>query len=493
MSETAAPCRTAPPTAEHAIDGRRARATPGAEREGEARRRPSALYRPPAPPPVSPTMALWRAISTLERDLITLLPGDSYHGPLDGPLGYSRRSIFLLNDPETVQRVLGPDRPKFPKNELMVGALAPVVGDGLFISEGMSWERQRRMIDPAFAHMRVSRAFHHMAEATDDALVRLDRAAATGTRLSLEAELSGLTADIVFRTIFSQRLDEGIAAEVFERFARFQRSVANVRITHLLLAPAFAEVRQPRAAMENAEEIRRLVGAMLDARLAGAEGDDLCADILAARDPETGEGFTRTEMLDQLAVFFMAGHETTASALTWAMFILSQQPEVVARIRAEIAEVAGDGPLDTAAVKRLTLCRAAFREALRLYPPVTFLARVALEPCRIGAMDVPRGGMVLVSPWTMHRHEALWRDADRFDPDRFLGGESEIRPGSYIPFGAGPRLCIGTAFAMQEAVLIMASLVRRYDLAVERPEKVRPVARLTTRPARDITFVPVRR
>ncbi|MEM6973058.1 MAG: cytochrome P450 [Pseudomonadota bacterium] len=452
----------------------------------------AALYRPPAPWPVSPTRALWRAISTFERDLITLLPGEAYRGPLDTKLGVSRRSIFLINDPATVQRIMGPDRALFPKNDLMVGALSPLVGDGLFVSDGTVWERQRRMIDPAFAHMRVNRAFQHMAAAMDDGIARLDSAAEAGMPLSLEEEMSGLTADMIFRTIFSERLDGSAASRVFDAFARFQMAVANVELRHLLLSPAWTEVRQPRPARAAAAEIRETVGAMLDARRAAADrgerGDDIAGDVIAARDPEDGLGFTRDEMLDQLGVFFLAGHETTASALTWALFILSQQPETVARMRAEIQAGAGDGPLSASVVKRLTFTRAVFREALRLYPPVTFLARVAMQNARIGDLEMPRGAMVLISPWTIQRHEALWPDADRFDPDRFTPGREDTVPsGAYLPFGGGPRLCIGTAFAMLEASLILAAIVRRYDLEVERPERVRPVARLTTRPASDIT------
>ncbi|MEL6196976.1 MAG: cytochrome P450 [Pseudomonadota bacterium] len=446
-----------------------------------------ALYRPPAPYPVSPHRALWRAIVNFRRDLITLLPGEAYR-ELDFKLGVSRRSIFLLNDPETVRRAMNEDRPLYPKNDLMVGALVPVVGDGLFISEGQSWERHRRMIDPAFAHMRINRAFGHMAAAVSDAEPRLDAAAAEGRVLSLEEEMSGLTADIVFRTIFSQRLDGGTAARVFEAFARYQNAVANVSLRHLLLSPAWTEVRQPAAALAAAAEIRTLVGGMIERRRAMTEmPDDIATDIVRARDPESGEGFTEVEMLDQISTFFMAGHETTASVLTWALFILSQQPATVAAMRQEIAEAAGDGPIPASAVKRLTLTRNVFREALRLYPPVTFLARVAAADTEIGGLEIPKGAMVLICPWTMHRHEALWTAPDRFDPDRFTPArEAEILPGSYIPFGQGPRLCVGIAFAMMEAVLILAAWVRRYDIETLAPERVRPVARLTTRPARDI-------
>ncbi|MEL6336270.1 MAG: cytochrome P450 [Pseudomonadota bacterium] len=456
---------------------------------GEAAPSPGpALYRPPAPFPVSPTRALWRAIVSLRRDLITLLPGEAYE-KFDFKLGVSRRQIFLLNDPETVRRAMGEDRALFPKNDLMVGALAPVVGDGLFVAEE-NWARYRRMIDPAFAQLRITSAYRHMAAAVQDAEPRLDRAAAAGQPLSLEAEMSALTADIVFRTIFSERLEGGTAARVFEAFARYQNAVANVSLRHLLLSPAWPQVRQPRAAVVAAAEIRDLVGAMIAARRALPDAerpDDIATDIVRARDPETGAGFTPEEMLDQISTFFMAGHETTASVLTWALFILSQQPQTVAAMRAEIAAAVGEGPIDASAVKRLGLTRNVFREAMRLYPPVTFLARVAAADTRLGDLAIPRGAMVLISPWTIHRHRRLWRDADRFDPQRFdPAREGEIVPGSYLPFGGGPRLCIGTAFATMEAVLILAAWIRRYEIETLEADRVEPVARLTTRPAEDI-------
>ncbi|MEO0428469.1 MAG: cytochrome P450 [Pseudomonadota bacterium] len=459
--------------------------------DARADRGPDALYRPPAPFPASPLGALFRAISSMERDLITLLPGAAYREPIFWP-GYSRRGIYVVNEPALVAEVLGDARAFYPKNELMVGALAPLVGDGIFISEGAVWERQRRMIDPAFAHMRINQAFQHMAAAMADAEARFDRAADAGDILHLEAELSHLTADIMFRTIFSKTFTGELSLRVFEAFARFQKACANVSLRHLLLTPSGAEIRQPRAAQTAAAEIRSLVDQMLETRLAlepKDQPDDIARDIIAARDPETGAGFTRDEMLDQLAVFFLAGHETTASSLTWSLFILAEVPEIAARVRAEVAETCGDGSLTAATVKRLAFTRNVFRETLRLYPAVTFLAREAREARRLGPVNLPKGAMLLVSPWVIQRHEALWPNADRFDPDRFAPGREDAMPqGAYLPFGQGARLCVGVAFAMMEAGLIIAAMLRRYRIEALEADRVRPVARLTTRPAREIAI-----
>ena len=199
---------------------------------------------------------------------------------------------------------------------------------------------------------------------------------------------------------------------------------------------------------------------------------------------ETG---TREEVIDQLGVFFLAGHETTASVLTWCFYILSQQPEAAARLRAEVRAVAGDGPIDIEQSKRLTFTRNVFREALRLYPPLTFIPRVAAEATQIGPYAVKRGAMIMIAPWTIHRHRAYWKNPHAFDPDRFSPErEGELTPGTYLPFGMGPRVCVGAAFATTESTLILARLMRRFDFTVASPNSVRPVARLTTRPAEQI-------
>jgi len=431
--------------------------------------------------------ALLGAALRFERDLLSLLPAEAYRAEV-APLGYSRRSILIVNDPAELGPILANSSGLYPKNDLMVGALEDLVGHSLFVSDGAAWVRQRRMIEPAFSHMRIDASFGAMAAAVDACEARLDAAAAAGTPVSLDAVMGQLTADIICRTIFSRSLDDSIAREVFDSFATFERSVANVELGRLLLGRPFAKVPQPKAVLDSCSRIRSHLGRMLDERIgAGAGEDDIAGAVLAARDPETGKPFGREELIDQLGVFFLAGHETTASVLTWAFFIISQQPLTLARLRDEIEGVAGDGPIGLDQTKRLAFVRAVFREVLRLYPPITFIPRVAAGAVTIAGRRVKRGAMIMVSPWTIHRNGAHWRDADRFDADRFVAqADGGARPGSYIPFGLGPRVCVGAAFAMIESALILARLSRRYDIEPIDPGAVRPVARLTTRPAREI-------
>ncbi len=446
------------------------------------------LYRPPAPVPLSPLRSLLRVMGEGDGNLLSLVPKAAYRERIT-PLGYSRRSIVLINDPSCIRDVMTDPLEIFPKNDLFVGALEPLVGDSIFVSSGDTWRRQRAMIDPAFSHMRINQAFPAMAQAVEEYQQLLDQHAQSGQLLSLDVAMSQLTADVICRTIFSQSLESNRAKDVFQAFTEFERTVASVEIRRLIFGKAFDKVDQPAHVLAACQRIRGHIGQMLAPRLAeGAEPvDDIVGAVIKARDFDTGKGFSRQELIDQIGVFFLAGHETTASVLTWTFFILSQQPDTVARMRAEIDGVVGEGPVRFEHVKKLALVRSVFREVLRLYPPITFIPRVASETTNIAGRRIKRGAMVMISPWTTHRNALLWDDPDRFVPDRFIGGtEQAEKDNTFLAFGLGPRVCIGAAFATIESGLILASLVRRYDFIPQAPEKVRPVARLTTRPAEQI-------
>ncbi len=450
----------------------------------------STLYRPPAPSPISPVRSLLRMMWRRERSLLSLVPIDAYR-EMTMEVGKTRRGIFLINEPTLAAHVLSDPQGIFPKSDLMVDALEDLVGDAMFVSSGALWRKQRRMIEPSFSHMRINRAFGQMKDAVDTHEAWMDELCEKGESYSLDQAMGHLTADVITRTIFSTPLATSAAHDVFEAFTIFERTVASVNIKALLLDKAWSRTKQPAVVVDACRRIRQHIGDMLDPRLApGAPvHDDMVASTMAARDSDTGEGFTRDELVDELGVFFLAGHETSASTLTWVFYLLAMQPQMVARIRAEVDEVCGDGPVEIEHAKRFATVRDMFRETLRLYAPITFLPRVALEDVTVGPHRVKRGGMLMVAPWLIHRHEKLWKNPDRFDPDRWSSERShELTPGAYIPFGVGPRICVGAAFATLEAALIIARLVRRYDFEVVGDEPVVPVARLTTRPLKEITL-----
>jgi cytochrome P450 len=284
-------------------------------------------------------------------------------------------------------------------------------------------------------------------------------------------------------------LHVGAARDVFEAFTVFERQVASVNVKALILDKPWSRTKQPPEVLEACRRIRAHIGTMLDPRLApdATPIDDIAGAAIAAVDPDTGKRFSREELVDELGVFFLAGHETSASVLTWVFFLLSQRPEIVARIRAEVDASCGDGPVTIDHAKRVPMIKQVFKETMRLYPPITFLPRVATRDTVLGTRKVKRGTMLMVAPWTIHRHQKLWTDPEFFDPDRFSAErEHEITPGAFLPFGVGPRVCVGAAFATLEAALIIARLTRRYDFTALDAAAVRPVARLTTRPRHEI-------
>jgi cytochrome P450 len=449
------------------------------------------MYCPPRPTPLAAVVSLLRSAARGGGDLMSLLPAKAYRVRA-GWLGYSRRGILIVNDPELLREVLTDPSGIYPKNDLMAGALEPLVGNSIFVSHGDVWRRQRRMIDPAFSHMRLGKAFVSMSAALDEYEQRLDAHCGSGEPFSLDLAMSHLTADIICRTVFSTSLRSQTAVDVFESFTVFERTCAQVELKRLIFDKPFAAIPQHPEVLAACERIRHHLGELVDSHLGASPGDgaaawdDIAAEVIAARDIESGAAFTRKELLDQLGVMFLAGHETTASALIWTFMILGLQPQAMARVRAEV-DAAGEGPLSLEQVRRMAFVRNVFKETLRLYPPIPFIPRVAAEDSMIGGHRVKRGTMLMIAPWTIHRHRDLWKHPHAFDPDRFSAErEHELIPGAYLPFGLGPRVCIGAGFAQLEASLILARLCRRYDFEVLEADRIRPVARLTTRPEQQL-------
>lgn len=442
-------------------------------------------FLPPRPRALPAVAALARTIAQGEGDLLSLLPSYAYTSPVRF-IGYSRRQILIVNAPELVRDVMVERSDLFPKSDLMVGALEPLVGDSLFVSSGETWRRQRRMIDPAFSQLRIDKAFQSMSAAVDDYEARLDALARSGYAFSLDLAMSHLTADIICRTVFSTSLESDVARAVFEDFTTFERAVAHVEIKRLIFDKAWSDPPQREDVLSACRRIRGHIGDLLLRHLdpCGDALDDIATAVAGARDPDTGDVFSREELIDQLGVFFLAGHETTASALTWALFILSQDDRAAERL---CSEVDAAGALTLSAVKALQYTRNVFKEVLRLYPPITFMPRVAAEPCKVGRYSLRKGAMVMIAPWAIHRHSDYWPEPDRFDPDRFSKGrEQDIQQGTYLPFGLGQRVCIGAGFAGVEAALILSRLMRRFRFVVDEPGGVMPAARLTTRPREQI-------
>ncbi len=411
------------------------------------------------------------------------------YGMLMGEVRTPFTRLFMPNEPSLVRRVLVDDRAAFPKDRNYWSLLDPLTGESILNSDGAAWERQRRMIDPAFEQARLKLVFPIMADAAQGMLGRVAAAAAGDGRLIVDAETTHITADIILRALISLPMGDDEARKLYDDFHIYTRSLPAQTTLALSRVPRWLGWpllfgRGRRAARRIRHRLEAHVRPRYAAHRAGTPGpeQDILAGLLDAVDPADGSRFTLSEVVDHLAMLFLAGHETSAAALAWAVHLIATHPEAQERMVAEIAAEVGDGPIGFADIKRLRYVMAVFRETLRLYPPVGSLPRAAAAATEMRGKTIAPGCPVLVSPWLIQRHRRLWDRPDHFDPGRFLaGGEAEDKTNAYLPFGMGPRVCIGMAFALQEAVLLLALLVRRFRIAPEPGHRPYPVGRLTIR------------
>lgn len=431
-------------------------------------------YRPPAPVPK-------QMLSLFDGELLSMLPQASYEQNIL-TLRRGKRPIIIVNEPGVIKAVLGENAHLFPKSDVMIAALEPLIGEGILISNGELWHKQRAMLEPAFARMRVQAMFPHMAGSLQRFLEKLG---SVEGEIALEAEISALALEIICRSIFSYELSSAVVGEVYRAFSAYQRLVPQAGPLMLF---GYVKPNDAHAELRNASQaLRLLIAELVEARLSSKakseHGNDILRSIIDAGNAMDGKGFKTREIVDQVMVFFLAGHETSASALTWALFIISQQPHLTALIRREVDSVAPDRPLIYEDIGALSFTRTVFLETLRLYPPAAFLTRVASQKSILGEHVVEAGSLVVISPWLVHRHRSFWVAPDCFVPERFSQQrEQEIRSGSFIPFGLGPRACPGRAVSMIEGPYLIAEIVRHFNLDVLNPAAIMPVGRLTIRP-----------
>ncbi|KAA2317163.1 cytochrome P450 [Pseudooceanicola sediminis] len=435
---------------------------------------------PPKPPARDEAVSLWRYARLFRADILSAQPARLYRAWMAEFRTPFFRS-YLINQPDLVRRVLQ-DRPgDFPKSDRVGEGLRPLLGNAVFLSNGATWRRQRRIIDPAFEGGQLRARFPAMQAAAEACAARLD--SRVGEALEIEAETSHAAADVIFRALFSIPIEHSQARAVFDRFRQYQRSQPVLNLAALVPLPRWMPRYFPRAVRRAGHDIRALVRGLVEARLReirdGVAPDDLATRIMTTPDPDSGQTFEAEEMVDQVAIFFLAGHETSASALAWALYLLATHPDWQ---EAVAVEVAAAGPPEFAGLSRLGLTRDVFREALRLYPPVPMMVREASQSEVFRNRSLRRGAQVVLSPWHLHRHVRLWQDPDGFDPGRWQSeaGRHSQRA-AYIPFSAGPRVCPGAGFAMIEGVVLLAEILRRFHIEAVPGRVPEPVAHLTLR------------
>lgn len=387
-----------------------------------------------------------------------------------------RRSLFICNSPDTVKQVFIDDAENFErKSPQQRHALRPLIGDGLFVSDGPLWRERRKAIAPLTHVSRLAELTPAMTLVATERVALWQKCA--GQEIDALGQMAEMTADIICRTIFGSQLGHVAAKNVVEAFSDYQALIGQMDLISLLGLPDFIPRMHNRRIRGSAERIHVVL-------------DGLTAEILHAgrRDEPslirslTISGLSPEAIRNEASVLFMAGHETTANTLAWAWFLLSQDAEAEARVHAEVDAL--DGHAATYAdLPRLAFTRAVIEETLRLFPPVPIQARETRDARVIAGRQVPAGAIMMLVPWLLHRHKLFWEQPDAFVPGRFMPGGSGVPSRyAYVPFSLGPRICLGAAFGLTEAILCLATLAGAFRLRLRPGWDVMPVCRLSLRP-----------
>ncbi|MBO0738387.1 MAG: cytochrome P450 [Alphaproteobacteria bacterium] len=399
------------------------------------------------------------------------------------------RTLLVCNSPDTVASAFVEHHDSFErKSPQMRHGLAPLLGDGLFISDGDTWRRRRRIVAPIVHVSHLPLFVPLIVQAASETAERWARSG-PDQPINVLTEMATLTAEIICRTVFGRQLGAEHAAEIVAAFTRYQQLIGQLDVVYFLGLPDWIPRIHAPAIHRSAKRIHKVLDQVIRdcrERLSGGEAS-MIRLLLEARDPESGETLDDAALRNEAAVIFMAGHETTANSLAWTWYLLSQAPDVEERLHIELAQVLDARPPTLDDVPKLTYTRAVFEETVRLYPPVPLLARQALRDEAIRGRPVSSGSLVMVVPWLLHRHRRFWGKPDHYIPERFLPENARFRVRhAYIPFSVGPRICAGAAFGLTEAILCIATLAQRARLRLAPGASAAPVCRLTLRPGDDL-------
>lgn len=447
----------------------------------------------PAPPVTTRLRTQLESYLVLRRNPLELWGKGAYEQDVL-PGRFLGRQQIMLNAPDAIRHVLVANHENYGRNVATRRVLQPVIGDGLFLAEGEAWRHQRRTIAPALAPRTMPILARHVVHASEAAEAELAQVAAAGRPVELLPRLQALALDIAGQSMFSLEM-VGFGAELRALVMRYARRHAKVGVLDLLLPVSMQTPADLGRAQFRTDWLR-----LMDRIIAAREGQgpedhprDLFDLLAAARDPETGAGFSHAQLRDEVSTMILAGHETTAVALFWAYYIAARLPEHQERIAAEAAGADLSAENAAAALRALPYARAFVDETLRLYPPAFLVTRQALGADTIAGHAIEPGTVVSIAPWVLHRHRRLWQDPERFDPARFLPGAPPPERFTYLPFGAGPRICVGAQFALTEATLVLARLLRAFRVALVGGGAVVPRGLVTTQPDRPVRFLLTRR
>jgi unspecific monooxygenase len=438
------------------------------------------LLRPPVPPVSEAPLSVPAFLRAVRTNALSMWPAAAYRQDSITRRFFGRTTV-LLNTPDAIHHVLVGNPGNFRRSPATVRILRPIMGEGLLLSEGDTWKLQRRTIGPALGPRVMPMLASHVVVATNQAMERLE--ARSNQPTDLLATMQRLALDIAGRSMFSLEMEQHGAA-MRALLTEFAATYAKPYLLDMLLPPSIPTLRDF-ARSRFKKRWMGLIETILAARLKEKPPEtprDLFDLLRAARDPETGAGFSPVQLRDQVATLILAGHETTAVTLFWAFILMAEAPEEQQLVADEAASVRIEPETANAAMAKLVRARAVINETLRLFPAAFTLVRQAITNDRAAGIDLPAGTLAMIAPWVLHRHQALWDDPDAFRPSRFMPGQPAPERFSFLPFGAGPRICAGAQFAMTEAVLVLASLISRFRITRVDTRPVLPVAIVTTQP-----------
>jgi cytochrome P450 len=438
------------------------------------------LYPPTVTAPPRP-LPLRRFLLTFVRNPLRSLPQSVYEKPIV-VYDSGRSVVAYVTDPALVERVLLQDAQRFLKSPLEKQVLGEALGDGILTSEGASWRWQRRTAAPLFRPADLAGLVPAMTSAAQDQLMRWRRAPA-GSIHPIDRDMTETTFHVISATMFAGSADQEAAA-ILEAADAALATISWDVAGALLGLPNWLWVPGRLRRRRGGRRLRKAVAAILERRRReGLHGTDLLARLASATDPDSGAPMSEARLIDNLVTFLAAGHETTARALTWALYLLARAPDWQERIRAEVRTVTSGQPIEASHIDRLHVTRAVLKEAMRLYPPAPIMTRIAAEDVELAGQKIPARSLIFIPIFAIHRHRRLWTDADRFDPERFTPErEATYARAQFMPFGFGARTCIGMSFAMLEGVAILATLVGHARFGWDGRHAPEPISRITLRP-----------
>ncbi|EAK0934117.1 cytochrome P450 [Campylobacter jejuni] len=391
--------------------------------------------------------------------------------------------LYVINDTKEVKRMMVDEVREFPKSAFLHELLSPLLGESIFTTNGEVWKKQRELLRPSFEMTRINKVFNLMSEAVADMMDRFSKYP-NHAIIEVDEAMTFITADVIFRTIMSSKLDEEKGKKILNAFVTFQEQSVHTAMRRMFRFPKWLSyVLGDRKRAKAGDVIRQVLSDIIKPRYDmadNAEFEDILGSLLLVVDADTNKRFSFEEILDQVAMLFLAGHETTASSLTWTLYLLSLYPKEQEKAYEEITQVLQGGAIEISHLRQFKYLTNIFKESLRLYPPVGFFAREAKKDTQVRDKLIKKGSGVVIAPWLIHRHEEFWKNPHGFNPSRF---EGEYKKDAYLPFGVGERICIGQGFAMQEAILILANILKTYKLELEEGFVPDVVGRLTVRSA----------